>query len=135
MKELTVGASFDQIEVVTDFVNETLEALGGSVRARLQLDVAIDEIMSNIVRYAYSPGTGSVTVRLEALENPPAVRLSFIDRGVPYDPFTARQPDVSAPAEERAVGGLGIYLVRKTMDEVRYEYLDGQNILHITKRI
>ncbi len=135
MKELTVGASFDQIEVVTDFVNETLRALGCSVRARLQLDVAIDEIMSNIVRYAYSPGTGSVTVRLEALENPTAVRLSFIDRGVPYDPFTAKQPDVSAPAEERAVGGLGIYLVRKTMDEVRYEYLDGQNILHITKRI
>ena len=99
----------------------------------MQFDVAIDEIFSNIARYAYAPGVGPVTVRFETQAEPKAAMLTFIDKGKPFDPLQAKEPDITASAEDRPVGGLGIFLVKKTMDEVTYEYRDGQNILRLKK--
>ena len=93
------------------------------------------ELFSNIAQYAYAPGTGPATVRVETEEDPRAVILTFIDRGIPYNPLAAEDPDITAPAEERSIGGLGVFLVKKTMDDVRYEYREGRNILRILKRI
>lgn len=135
MKELTVDATVDNITSVTDFVNEQLEAFGCPLKAKIQIDIAIDELFGNIVHYAYKPDVGPVTVRVEVKENHLAVIITFIDNGVQYDPLSAQEPDTTLPAEERSVGGLGIYIVKKSMDEITYEYKDGQNILKIKKNI
>lgn len=135
MKELTIAATTENIETVTDFVNEQLEALDCPMRARIQIDIAIDELFGNIAHYAYNPEVGSATVRVEVIRDPLAVIITFIDKGVPYDPLQNVDPDVTLSAEERQVGGLGIYMVKKSMDEISYEYKNGQNILTIKKRL
>lgn len=136
MQEITVTATFDQIKTVTDFVNDQLAGLGCSERIRIQVDIAIDELFGNIARYAYHPDTGPATVRVDVAENPLCVIITFIDHGVPYDPLAAEIPDTtSLPASERPIGGLGLFMVKKTMDDISYSYRDGQNILTIRKKI
>lgn len=135
MKELTIDATIENITQVTAFVDEQLEALNCPLKAQMQIDIAIDELFGNIAHYAYNPGIGPATVRVEAQQDPPAVVVSFIDSGIPYDPLAKEDPDVALSAEERKIGGLGIYVVKKSMDEITYEYRDGQNILRIKKAI
>ena len=135
MKELTVEAKTTNIEAVTDFVNEQLEALDCPMKAQMQIDIAIDELFGNIAHYAYNPDIGKATVRVEVIEDPLAVTITFIDNGVPYDPLAKADPDTTLSAEEREIGGLGIYMVKKSMDEITYEYKDGQNILAIKKNL
>ncbi len=135
MKELTITATVESIETVTDFVNEQLEALDCPMKAQMQIDIAIDELFSNIAHYAYNPETGNATVQVEVVENPLAVIITFIDNGVPYDPLKSDDPDTTLSAEERDIGGLGIFMVKKTMDEITYEYKDGHNILSIKKNL
>lgn len=133
MKELTIEAAIENIEKVTDFINSELEALECPIKAEMQIDVAIDELFGNIARYAYNPETGKATVRIKIEEDPLAVIITFIDNGRPFNPLEKTDPDVTLSAEEREIGGLGIYLVKKTMDLIEYDYRDGQNILKIKK--
>lgn len=135
MKELTVDATIESIPVITEFVDEQLEQFGCPMKAQAQIDIAIDELFSNIVHYAYHPGTGPATVRVEVVEDPLSVVITFIDQGVPYDPLAQADPDVTLSAEDRKIGGLGIYIVKKNMNEITYEYKDGRNILRIRKEI
>ncbi len=135
MKELTIDARVENIGTVTDFVNAELEAMDCPMKAQMQIDVAIDELFGNISNYAYNPEVGPATVRVEVLESPLSVVITFIDGGVPYDPLKKADPNVSLSAEEREIGGLGIFLVKKTMDDISYEYKDGKNILKIKKHI
>ena len=132
--EMTVEATLDNIPAVTAFVDERLEALNCPMKAQMQIDVAIDELFSNIARYAYDP-SGPATVRVDVDQDSLAARITFIDHGKPYDPLAKADPDVTLSAEERQIGGLGIFMVKKTMDDVRYEYKDGQNILTVEKRL
>jgi anti-sigma regulatory factor (Ser/Thr protein kinase) len=101
----------------------------------MQIDIAIDELFSNIAHYAYNPETGDATVRVEVVEDPMAVVITFIDKGIPYDPLKKADPNTALSAEEREIGGLGIFMVKKTMDDITYEYKDGQNILKIKKKL
>lgn len=135
MKELTLDATIENVAVVTAFVDEQLEQLDCPMKTQFQVDVAIDELFGNIAHYAYNPEVGAATVRVEVTEKPLAVVITFIDNGVPYDPLAKADPDVTLPAEEREIGGLGIYMVKKSMDDVSYEYKDGKNILRIKKNI
>ena len=135
MKEMNIEATIDNIPTVTAWIDEQLEALDCPMKAQMQIDIAIDELFSNIARYAYNPETGPATVRVEVAENPMAVFITFIDKGVPYDPLKQEDPNTHLPAEEREIGGLGIFMVKKTMDDITYEYKDGQNILTIKKNI
>ena len=135
MKELTVDAAIENIPAVTSFVEEQLEQVGCPMKAMMQINIAIDELFGNIAQYAYTPKTGKATVRVEVTENPMAVVITFIDDGVPYDPLAKADPNVSLPADERQIGGLGIFMVKKSMDEINYEYKNGQNILTIKKHI
>ena len=135
MKELTIAATVENIGTVTEFVNEQLEALDCPMKAQMQIDIAIDELFGNIAHYAYNPDVGNATVRVEVTEEPLAVIITFIDGGVPYDPLKAADPDITLSAEERQIGGLGIYMVKKSMDEITYEYKDGKNILSIKKKL
>lgn len=135
MKELTITATVENIEAVTDFVNEQLESYDCPMKAQMQIDIAIDELFGNIAHYAYNPDVGDATVRVEVIEEPLSVIITFIDKGVPYDPLTKSDPNITLSAEEREIGGLGIFMVKKTMDEITYEYKDGQNILAIKKKL
>jgi len=135
MKELTIAATVENIEIVTDFVGEQLEALDCPMKAQMQIAIAIDELFGNIAHYAYHPDVGDATVRVEVVENPLSVIITFIDGGVPYDPLAAADPDTTLSAEERTIGGLGIFMVKKTMDEITYRYENGRNILSIRKTL
>ena len=119
MKELIIDATVENIEKVTEFVNQQLERLECSMKVQMQIDIAIDELFGNIAHYAYHPKVGTATVRVEVTENPLAVVITFIDNGTPYDPLAAREPDISLSAEERQIGGLGIYMVKKSMDDIK----------------
>ncbi len=135
MKELTIAATVENIEKVTDFVNEQLEALDCPMKAQMQIDIAIDELFGNIAHYAYNPDVGDATVRVEVIDDPLSVIITFIDGGVPYDPLAATDPDTTLSAEERTLGGLGIFMVKKSMDEITYRYENGSNILSIRKNL
>ena len=136
MAEITVRAAPEQIDAVMDFVNRQLEALGCPEEARVDLDVAVDELLGNIIRYAYGSETGTVTVRVETQLEPKALILTFLDQGAPFDPLAEERPDTtSLPARERPMGGLGLYLVRSLVDEITYARRDGQNVLTVHKEI
>ena len=135
MKELTIEATIENITAVTEFVNELLEKYNCPMKAQMQIDIAIDELFGNIAHYAYNPKSGPATVQVEVQEDPMAVIITFIDHGKPFDPLSGKDPDLTVPLEERKEGGLGVFLVKKVMDDVRYEYKEGRNILRIKKHI
>jgi Anti-sigma regulatory factor (Ser/Thr protein kinase) len=135
MKELTVDATIENVAAVTAFVDEQLEQLDCPMKTQIQVDIAIDELFGNIANYAYNLEIGVATVRIEVTEDPLAVVITFIDNGVPYDSLAKADPDVTLSAEKRQIGGLGIYIVKKSMDNISYEYKDGMNILTIRKNI
>lgn len=135
MKELTIAATAENIGAVTDFVNEQLEALDCPIKARMQISIAIDELFGNIAHYAYHPKIGDATVRVEVIHDPLSVVITFIDQGIPFDPLKNEDPDTGLSAEERDIGGLGIFMVKKSMDEISYVYRDGKNILSIRKQL
>ncbi len=135
IKELTVDATIANVQTVTEFVDGILESVDCSMKAQMQIDVAIDELFSNIAFYAYGEETGKATVKVETFDNPKAVELSFVDSGMQYNPLQKDDPDITLSAEERGIGGLGIFIVKKSMDGMDYEYKDGKNILKIKKNI
>lgn len=101
----------------------------------MQIGVSVEEIFVNIAHYAYAPEIGRATVRVEVSGDPVTVSITFIDRGVPYDPLAKKDPDVTLPAEQREIGGLGIFMTKKIMDDMVYEYKNGSNILKLVKHI
>ena len=135
MKEMEIEATLDNFEEVQAFVDEELERIGCSMETQIQIDIAVEEIFVNIAHYAYNPDVGKATIRVEITEDPLSVVLTFMDNGIPYDPLAKQDPDVTLPPEERQIGGLGIYMVKESMDDVKYEYRDGKNILTICKKL
>ena len=135
MKEWTFEAKVDRIPWLTERVDALLEDLDCPMKAQMQIDVAIDELLANIASYAYGTGEGEVTVRFDFQPDDRTVALTFIDSGIPYDPLAKPDPDIALEVEKRSVGGLGIFLVKKTMDDMTYARRDGRNVLTIRKRI
>ena len=133
MKELNIEAKTENLERVLKFIDERLMELGCGRKQQLQIDIAAEELFVNIAHYAYKPVHGRATVRVEVEDNPLTVKITFIDQGIPYDPLAKADPDVTLSAEDRPVGGLGIFLVKKAMDQVRYAHRNGNNILRIEK--
>ena len=135
MAELTIRANLNNLNDVMAFVDAELEKLDCPMKAQMQIDVAVEELFVNIARYAYAPAEGDVVIRMEATSEPRAVAITFMDRGVPYDPLAKPDPDVTLSAEERQIGGLGIFMVKKSMDAMEYRYADERNILTIRKAL
>ncbi len=135
MKEWSFPARTDSIPELAARSDTELEAVSCPLKNRMQLDVIIDEVFSNICRYAYGAGAGdaSVCFRFDGEKN--EVSLTFRDRGIPYDPLESREPDVTLSAEEREIGGLGIFLVKQLADGVRYERDGDTNVLTVTKKL
>lgn len=133
---LTVPAQIEQLDAVLNFVEEQLAPYDVSARIMIQLMVAVEELFVNIAHYAYPPSTvgeAAIDCRFDAADQ--RVVITFSDRGRPYDPLAKPDPDLTLPAEERPIGGLGIFMVKKSMDQVAYRYENGRNILTITKSV
>lgn len=135
-KKATYEASVDNITAVTEFVDTILGNIGCAMKTMKQINVAIDEIFSNIALYAYEEGeTGDCVVRVRYKSDYSQVTLLFEDRGKEYDPLEKEDPDITLSAEEREIGGLGIFITKKLMDEVAYSRRDGKNILKLVKSL
>ncbi|MBR3309244.1 MAG: anti-sigma factor antagonist [Lachnospiraceae bacterium] len=131
--EIVVEAKVENLQDVLNFVDSHLDKVGCDPATQMKLQVAVEELFVNIAHYAYKPGSGDVAIGVNVTKEPKSVTISFKDSGVPFNPLAKEEPDITLKAEERGIGGLGIYMVRKTMDEMTYEYKDGQNILSMKK--
>ena len=134
-KKLTVAATLDNLSAVNEFVTNLAAEANCSPKAEMQLELVTEEIFVNIVSYAYNDKKGTATVSGNFSEDPPALELKFIDEGIPYNPLAKEDPDANESLEERDIGGWGIFLVKKNVDDIAYEYKDGKNILTIRKKI
>ena len=112
-KEIVVTAVTDNLSIVQEFVGGWLDRLDCSMKVHMQIELAVEEIFVNIAHYAYAPEQGAATVRVEIREDPITVEITFIDYGIPYDPLAKADPDVSLTAEQREIGGLGIFMTKK----------------------
>lgn len=133
MKELKVNADIAELDKVLSFADEILEEAGCSMKAQMQIDIAIEEIFVNIAHYAYPEGNGEALISVETDDAAKKATITFEDQGIPYDPLKNEDPDITLSAEDRPIGGLGIFMVKKSMDEVSYEFKDGKNRLTIKK--
>ncbi|MBQ7152480.1 MAG: ATP-binding protein [Clostridia bacterium] len=130
---LEVEADVNNLEQVISFIRERAEAAGCSVKDGMQIDLAVEEIFVNIANYAYAPGSGNAVITVKTENDPAGISITFTDSGKPYDPLKKEDPDITLSAEERNIGGLGIFMTKKIMDSVEYEYRDGQNNLTLRK--
>ncbi len=135
MKKLLVKAERDRLDEVLSFVGEEIEAAGCDVKPRRQINMAVEEIFLNVSSYAYGDGDGDVEISLEIDEASGILTVVFVDGGMAFDPLSKEEPDVHQSGRERRPGGLGIMMVKKTMDAMKYEYRDGKNILTIRRRL
>ena len=131
--QLTVIATLENYEKVAEFVEGELEIRDVPMAAQAQIGIALDEMYTNVAKYAYGEDPGEVTVRLDFTEQITEVKMTIMDCGIPYDPLKRPDPDVTLEAEARQIGGLGIYMVKQLMEEVSYEYRGGMNILRMRK--
>ena len=135
MKELTVEADRKNLLAVQAFIDEELEAADCPMATQIAIDVAVEELFVNVADYAYDGKTGKVTVQVSMHEDPASAVITFIDSGKPYDPLAKPDPDVTLAAKDREKGGLGIFMVKNSMDDMRYEYKDGKNVLTLVKEL
>ena len=135
MKELVIAADRNNLLKVQSFIDEQLEDTGCPMLTQIAIDVAVEELFVNIASYAYDQEIGVAVVQVEMLADPLSVEITFIDNGKQYDPLAKPDPDITLAAKERKKGGLGIYIVKNSMDDMRYEYRDGKNILTIKKNL
>ena len=135
MKELVIEADRKKLWEVQAFIDEQLEAVDCPMLTQTAIDVAVEELFVNIASYAYEEDAGDVVIQVAMHEKPLSAEISFIDSGIQYDPLSKPDPDITLSVKERKKGGLGIFMVKESMDDVRYEYKDGKNILTIKKNL
>ena len=133
MSELLIKADTANLSDVIGFIDGILEENDCHMKAQMQIDIAVEEMFVNVAHYAYTPDEGDVLITCNVENGSAAITLT--DSGTPYDPLKKPDPDITLSAEERQVGGLGIFMVKKSMDSVAYEYKDGKNIFTMTKQI
>ena len=133
LKEKVFGAKLENLDSVIAFAEAELEENGFPFKLIMPISVAVEEIFVNIAHYAYPESEGDMTFGIDVSEN--EATLVFTDEGVPFDPLEKTDPDITLDAEDREIGGLGIFMVKKTMDDVSYKYEDGKNVFSMTKKI
>ncbi|MCR4841543.1 MAG: ATP-binding protein [Lachnospiraceae bacterium] len=132
---IKLDALTDNLPKVLEFVDGILEEAGCSMKSQMQIDISVEEIFVNIANYAYNPKTGEAEVSVELGEDDAEVTVVLKDSGMPYNPLEKEDPDITLSAEERGIGGLGIFMTKKSMDDVIYEHKDGFNILKLKKKL
>ncbi len=133
MAEIMVEAKAEKLTEVLAFLDQELESAGCSFKAQMKLEIALEEMFVNIAQYAYPDGEGSTAIRVQADGTAREVTVTLEDCGIPYNPLERPDPDTTLSSEDRPVGGLGIFMVRQSMDSVAYEYRDGKNLFTMKK--
>ena len=133
-RHLLLHNDIRQIPQLADFIGQIADEMHLDQSLAMSLNLALEEAVTNVILYAYPKGSDGL-VDIEAILRKDAVKFIISDSGSPFDPTAAPEADITLNAEDRPIGGLGIYLVRKLMDTVRYERRDGKNILSMTKMI
>ena len=134
MIKLTVDATIDSLDIILEKLEEMLDEREISPKSMMQMHVAIEELFVNIAHYAYpedAPGKADIDMDIDS-DN--VVTMVFRDSGQPYNPLAKEDPDVTLSAEERDIGGLGIFMAKKSLDSMEYEYVNNQNVLTIKKK-
>ncbi len=135
MEELRLQASDETLYTVLDAIEKQLDANECPETIKSIMLIAVEEIFVNIAHYAYGGKSGEAVVNLDIRNDPKSCRVVLQDRGIPYNPLEKADPDITLSAEERDIGGLGIYMVKQSMDRVEYRYEDGCNILMLEKNL
>ena len=135
MSKIQIEAIKDNLDDVLVFIDSELEKIDCPMKIQMQIDLSVEEIFINIASYAYYPKTGMDYIEFESENDGSSILISFTDEGIPYNPLKKEDPDITLTSDERQVGGLGIFLVKKNMDEVYYKYEDGKNVLTMKKKI
>lgn len=133
LQEKRFAAQDEQLPQVIGFIESELEKADCPPKTVMQISLCVEELFTNVANYAYPDGNGEVNFAITCKDNEMTLRMS--DSGIPFDPLTREDPDVTLSAEERQIGGLGIFIVKKTMDDVHYEYKNGKNILTMKKKL
>ena len=128
-------AKTDVFPDVYDFVEQTLEGYGCSMKIQTSVCIAIEEVFVNVAHYAYGDEDGDVDFSISFDENSREVTFRMADKGIPFDPLKKPDPDITLSVDEREVGGLGIFMTKKIMDSISYAYENGENILTMVKKI
>ncbi len=134
MEKLEIVAKRENLPQVTEFIDLQLEKINCELKKQLQLDIAVEEIYINIASYAYDGNEGPSEIIFDTVDND-NVSITFLDSGVPYNPLAKEDPDITLSAAERQIGGLGIFMVKQSMADMKYEYKDGKNCLTLIKNI
>ena len=135
MNKLKISAENENLDKVIEFVNGVLEGNDCPMKTQMQIELTVEEIFVNIASYAYAPNVGDAEITADVSGDPKKLTVVFEDSGIPYDPLAKEDPDITLPASQRKIGGLGIFLVKKNMDDVKYKFKDGKNVLTIIKTI
>lgn len=135
MAKKTFMADDKCLNDVIEFLEEELTEAGASMKIIMQMDVCIEEVFVNIAHYAYKESIGNVDFDITHNEADNTITFVFTDWGTPFDPLAKEDPDITLSAEERDIGGLGIFICKKTMDDIHYEYTNGSNVLTMVKKI
>ncbi len=129
----TIDAEIKSIPVVADGIEDYLVSAGVNPAIVPDLELAVDEVMTNIIMHGYRGRAGTIQITCSIGDG--SVKVEIRDRAPAFNPLSVKDPDISADLAQRAVGGMGIYLVRKVMDAVSYEYRDGENVLTLEKKV
>ena len=132
--EITVEAKLEEIDTVHQFIEDFLLGAGFPEDLFMNIDVAVEELFANVANYAYGGKTGSATIRVSVEDAPPVAIVILIDHGLPFNPLAREEMKVSNKKQDIKIGGRGIFLVKKLMDNFAYEYKDGNNIVTIRKK-
>ena len=135
MKKIKIQARREQLEQVLMFLEEEIDSIEHNTKSKVQLFIAVEELFVNIASYAYYPSEGDAYIMIDTDRDNKTVYVTFIDSGKPYNPLEKEDPDITLSAKDRGIGGLGIFMVKKSMDYMNYEYEDGHNILKIGKKM
>ena len=135
VNRIIMPAKTEEVPNVIAPITTFLKCLGAEHSIIYKIEVALEEILVNIASYAYAPGTGDIKIEYEYIEPQNMVSITIIDEGKAFDSLKRNDPDVTLSAEDRDIGGLGLFIVKKTMDEVTYKRLNNKNVLILKKKI
>ena len=135
MKELRLEATLENLDNVLAFIDTESEEHDCPMKVQMQLDIAVEELYVNIAHYEYAPGTGEAVIEIEYNEDTDTVKITFKDSGIPFDPTDKKDPDTTLSASNRQIGGLGIFMAKKSTDKMEYSYADNMNVLSIYKKL
>jgi serine phosphatase RsbU (regulator of sigma subunit)/anti-sigma regulatory factor (Ser/Thr protein kinase) len=135
MMNQTFPAKVEALSDVLGFVDQTLESCECPMKLQTAICVAIEEVFVNVAHYAYGEGEGDMTLGIGFDSESRELTFRMTDRGTPFDPLKKPDPDITLAAEDREIGGLGIFIAKKTMDSITYAYENGENVLTMVKKI